>query len=270
MVFCLTLLRDVVRVAPDKFDRQLIDVLKEELDKKYSNKVIADVGLCIVTQDLKQVQDAVIYPADGGAHHRVVFRMLVYRPLVGEIAVGTIVVSNAEGIRVSLDFFDDIFIPNYLLPQPSEYDPRTRLWVWRYEGADNGEAGVFNMHEQVRFRVESVAYRPRAADRTATAAAATSASPVRAPPPISVTCPSLNRVGPHASAPLGSLSSGDGSISSSSSSSSSKRGGGGGAAGGTEGGASGALISASGAGVMTVTASCNDMGLGLTAWRWGD
>jgi DNA-directed RNA polymerase III subunit RPC8 len=252
MVFCLTTLRDVVRVPPDKFDRELLEVLLEELDKKYSNKVIADVGLCIYTHDLKQVQDAVIYPADGGAHHRIVFRMVVYRPLVSEVAVGTIMESNTEGIRVSVDFFEDIFIPHYLLPQPSIYDVRTRLWVWRYEGAEEG--GVFSMHEQVRFRIESVAYSPQAANRTANGSAAALPNPPSAAGgAVSALCAPC--------APPSSSNAGAGGSSGSSSSSSSSSSSG-------AGGATAAAPAASASAVMSITASCNDHGLGLVCWRW--
>ena len=121
--------------------------------------MIVDVGLCICIIDFQTVEDAVIYPSDGGAHHRVVFRALVFRPFAGECIVGTVIGSNEEGMRVSLDFFDDVFIPHYLLPHPSEYDARAKLWAWKYEGAE--EPGIFNIHEQIRFRVESVAFKTR-------------------------------------------------------------------------------------------------------------
>uniref|UniRef100_A0A7S2SVH5 DNA-directed RNA polymerase III subunit RPC8 n=1 Tax=Rhizochromulina marina TaxID=1034831 RepID=A0A7S2SVH5_9STRA len=155
-MFVLSVLRDVVRVAPDKFDRDLVEVLSEELDKKYANKVIPNIGLCICTHDFKSIEEAKVYPSDGGAHHSVVFRLIVFRPFVGEVAVGTIVRSTSQGIHVSLDFFEDVFIPKHLLPQPSEYDARAKLWVWKYEGS--GDGGVFHVDEQVRFQVERVDY----------------------------------------------------------------------------------------------------------------
>lgn len=157
-MFVLTVVRDVVRVPADRFDAPLLEVLSEELDKKYSNRVIADVGLCICVQDFKTVEDAIIYPADGGAHHRVVFRLLVFRPFVGEVVLGTISGSNDEGLRISVEFFHDIKIPHFLLPQPSIYDSKAKLWVWQYEGSEEGATGIFELGQQIRFRVESVGY----------------------------------------------------------------------------------------------------------------
>jgi DNA-directed RNA polymerase III subunit RPC8 len=122
---------------------------------KYANRVIPDVGLCIYLHDFKMVEDAIIYPAEGGAHHRVVCRVVVFRPFVGEIAIGTIVESNEKGIRVSLDFFDEIIIPHELLLQPAKFDQKAKLWVWKYA---EGEEGKYQTHEQIRFRVENVRF----------------------------------------------------------------------------------------------------------------
>uniref|UniRef100_A0A7S2DBW3 S1 motif domain-containing protein n=1 Tax=Octactis speculum TaxID=3111310 RepID=A0A7S2DBW3_9STRA len=156
-MFGLTVIRDCVRVAPDTFDRELLEVLYEEIDKKYSNRVIEDVGLCISTCDITKIEEAKIYPSDGAAYHRVVFRMIVFRPFVGEILVGTIASSNEDGIMVSLGFFENVFIPSYNLPTPSEYDARAKLWVWRFDEESEG-GGIFHVHEQIRLRVESLTY----------------------------------------------------------------------------------------------------------------
>jgi DNA-directed RNA polymerase subunit E'/Rpb7 len=208
--------------------------------------MIPDVGLCICINDFKTVEDAIIYPADGGAYHKVVFRVFVFRPFVGEVAVGTIVKSTEEGITVSLDFFDDVFIPSYLLPQPSEYDSRAKLWVWKYEGSEEG--GIFSMHEQIRFRIESISFTQ--VETTASGRQATI----------------------HKTEPVHPLSS---SLSSSSSSSSSSGGG-----EGMSDAPSPALRQRSTSidlskedksldpPYMQITASVNDHGLGLVCWNW--
>ena len=41
------------------------------------------------------------------------FRMILFRPVEGEIIVGTVLSSNMSGIRVSLEFMDDVWIPSY-------------------------------------------------------------------------------------------------------------------------------------------------------------
>jgi DNA-directed RNA polymerase III subunit RPC8 len=43
------------------------------------------------------------------------FRMTVFRPFVGEVLTGRIMAATHNGIRISLEFFDDIFIPAHLI-----------------------------------------------------------------------------------------------------------------------------------------------------------
>ena len=43
------------------------------------------------------------------------FRMIVFRPFVGEVLTGRIMAATYTGIRISLEFFDDIFIPAHLI-----------------------------------------------------------------------------------------------------------------------------------------------------------
>jgi len=43
------------------------------------------------------------------------FRMTVFRPFVGEVLTGRIMAATHNGIRISLEFFDDISIPSHLI-----------------------------------------------------------------------------------------------------------------------------------------------------------
>ena len=129
-----------------------------ELNKKYANRVLHDVGLCICTFDLSQAGEGKVRYGDGllwykglGIHFLivnlralnnflpVVFRMVVFRPFVSEVIVAKVKSSDQEGIRresaicvdglistltspdsvVTVGFFDDIYIPASYLPQPS-------------------------------------------------------------------------------------------------------------------------------------------------------
>lgn len=55
----------------------------------------------------------------------------------------SIPLGTADGIQVSLGFFQDIFIPPYWMLRPSKYEARTGLWVWtpNYEEGEDEEAG---------------------------------------------------------------------------------------------------------------------------------
>jgi DNA-directed RNA polymerase III subunit RPC8 len=142
-------------------------VLVEQIDIKYSNKVLQDVGLCISFYDFLDVQDPYIYPAEGSTHQFVKFRMIIFRPFIGEILVGRIASSNADGIKVSMEFFDDILIPAYLLRQPAEFRESVGMWLWKFTNCDGGgdddaggETAELQMErdETIRFRVKDIKF----------------------------------------------------------------------------------------------------------------
>lgn len=96
----------------------------EEIESKYLNRVIPDVGLCISFFDFVNIGDPYVYPSEGAVHQLARFRLIVYRPFPTEICVGTIVDCNSEGLKVSMGFFDNIIIPSNLLQSPSTYNVR--------------------------------------------------------------------------------------------------------------------------------------------------
>jgi len=98
--------------------------LIEEIESKYLNRVIPDVGLCISFFDFVNIGDPYVYPSEGAVHQLARFRLIVYRPFPTEICVGTIVDCNSEGLKVSMGFFDNIIIPSNLLQSPSTYNVR--------------------------------------------------------------------------------------------------------------------------------------------------
>ncbi|KAG8679719.1 DNA-directed RNA polymerase III subunit rpc25, partial [Ceratobasidium sp. 395] len=125
-----------LKVAPSQFSAPAQVAITNELNKKYANRVLLDVGLCICVFDLIWVGEGLVKYGDGCYWYKVTFRMVVFRPSRSEIITGKIKSSTEDGIRgalssatvlddltdsfpVTLGFFDDIYIPRDYLPVPS-------------------------------------------------------------------------------------------------------------------------------------------------------
>ena len=143
-MFILSQLKDKIRVTPDLFHLPLEEAIKGELNKRFSNRVIINVGLCISLYDILQIKESFIYQGDGSAHatgnygidpnclnefHLLIvffhpkkllvnFRLIVFRPFIGEVIVGKLRSCSLEGVHVSLGFFNDINIPQEYLQEP--------------------------------------------------------------------------------------------------------------------------------------------------------
>ena len=66
---------------------------------------------------------------------------------------------SQDGLRVSVDFFDDIFIPAGNIQQPNKFTMDTMgkpKWIWYYGGEDDGEMDemVIEPGAKIRLRVK--------------------------------------------------------------------------------------------------------------------
>ncbi|ESO00825.1 hypothetical protein HELRODRAFT_112966 [Helobdella robusta] len=153
-MFLLAELRDTVKVHPRFFGEKIQKSIVTTLNKKYANKIVHNVGLCIALWDVTKMKDSYIFPGDGSSHTIVEFRFVVFRPFVDEILTGKIKNSSSEGVNVTLGFFDDIFIPADSLPIPNRFIEASQLWAWEYEMEDGKKHDLIIEHgEEIRFKV---------------------------------------------------------------------------------------------------------------------
>jgi len=156
-MFLLTVIEDKIKILPSQFGRNSLDVLKEQVEIKYTNRIILDVGLCITFYDFIDVGDPFLYPSEGSSIQVVRFRMVVFRPFIGESIVGKVTKSTKEGLHLSVEFFDEIFVPSSLLQSPSVYNPSTGLWIWKY-GENQDMDFEMGLGEEIRFKVRSISF----------------------------------------------------------------------------------------------------------------
>lgn len=154
-MFVLSKFKDIIRVPAQHLGQSIEEVLAEELNRRFANKVVLGVGLVICLNDIVEIGESYIFCGDGAIHTRCKYRMIVFRPQIGEILVGTLRSSSKEGLIISLGFFDSIVIPPQQLNEPSNFNEVDQTWTWNY--VDDGQTHVLRLEigEQVRFRIHS-------------------------------------------------------------------------------------------------------------------
>lgn len=60
-----------MQVAPGKFSGDALDVLTAQIEAKFADRVIANVGLCLCLHSYESIGDPYVYPSDGAAHYKV-------------------------------------------------------------------------------------------------------------------------------------------------------------------------------------------------------
>ncbi|KAJ1980218.1 DNA-directed RNA polymerase III complex subunit Rpc25 [Dimargaris xerosporica] len=152
-MFVLATLCDSIKVEPAQFRQSPVDAVHEEINRKYANRIIQYVGLCVTVFDVLSLSEGLVYHSSGTANYDTRFRLVVFRPFVGEVLLGKVRSCSELGVHVSLGFFEDVLIPPLLLPDHSEFDAQEQAWVWKYEGnelfIDNGESIRFRVVEEL-------------------------------------------------------------------------------------------------------------------------
>ncbi|KAJ2883471.1 DNA-directed RNA polymerase III complex subunit Rpc25 [Coemansia aciculifera] len=165
-MFVLAVLRDTLKIVPSEFTKSREEALKYEINRKYANRVLHDIGLCMMVHDILEIDEGYVQHSEGWIWVKVIFRLIVFRPFKDEILVGRIRSASPEGIQVSM----------------GEYNGTEGVWVWRYEGNEL----FMDLDEQVRFQVLDSAFldvnppRPKIGD--------VDSVPASHPPPYSLIC----------------------------------------------------------------------------------
>ncbi|XP_059593769.1 uncharacterized protein LOC100261445 isoform X1 [Vitis vinifera] len=160
-MFYLSLIEHTLRLPPHLLDLPLNEAIKGELESLFLDKVIANLGLCISVYDIRSIDGGFVFPGDGASTYTVEFRLVMFRPFVGEIITAKLKESDANGLRLSLGFFDDIYIPVHLMPNPCHCEPNPEkkgqvIWIWDYQEQKFPIDGI----DEIRFQVQSVSYPP--------------------------------------------------------------------------------------------------------------
>lgn len=150
-MFILSEISDLVRIPPHTFNIPIKECITNELSKKYANKVVSNLGLVIAVWDILDIKDGLLKPGDGAAFVETKFRCVVWKPFIGEILTGWVLECTADGVKVKMEFFDEIFIPKNYFFENCSFRPEDKAWVW----APDDETELFiDLNEKIRFRIE--------------------------------------------------------------------------------------------------------------------
>ncbi|KAF8820129.1 Rna polymerase Rpb7, N-terminal domain-containing protein [Cardiosporidium cionae] len=153
-MFLVSLISDTIPTAPSEINLDVNAVLTSCIQAKYVNKVIDQVGLVVGIYDILRITDSIILPADGRVHYKVNFRLIIFKPFLGEILDGTLIEANSSGMKVSLQFFQDIKLHPDAIRNPRGFDKEEERWWWEYED----HRLYYELNQKIRFQVVEVLF----------------------------------------------------------------------------------------------------------------
>ncbi|KAF7061178.1 hypothetical protein CFC21_067895 [Triticum aestivum] len=98
-MFVLSQIEHNLPMPPHLLNRPLVDAIKAELERLFLDKVVANLGLCVSVYDILSVEGGFIFPGESCSTYKVFFRLLMFRPFLGEVIVGKISGYDEEGLQ---------------------------------------------------------------------------------------------------------------------------------------------------------------------------
>lgn len=89
-MFYLTEVEDYIRVEPKLFGLPTMESVEKQLKETYADFYDRDIGKVISIIEVLEVGEGVMIPGDGAAYYRSVFKLLVWKPELQELAYGTV------------------------------------------------------------------------------------------------------------------------------------------------------------------------------------
>lgn len=89
-MFVLSRLEEDFRVLPKDLAQPRVVAVSVAINEAILDRIVHDLGLCVTLYDILSMDDGVVYPNDGGVWFRVTFRMVIFRPFVGEVLIAKV------------------------------------------------------------------------------------------------------------------------------------------------------------------------------------
>jgi DNA-directed RNA polymerase subunit E' len=90
-IYSVVTVRDVVRIPPKEFGSPIQDAAMVHLRKQHENVLDRDVGLMIAVIGIDDIGQGRLMPGDGATYHSVTYKVLVFKPIRGELVEGNVV-----------------------------------------------------------------------------------------------------------------------------------------------------------------------------------
>ena len=158
-MFLLLTIRDVIEIEPAYFPKLVAaqtdddappppedapcqlsvdEILLHRLTERYVGHVVPGRGYCAAISSIVSSTPGVIRGHAGSSWSSVTFQAVIFRPHPNEKIRAVISSQSAEGIMLSLGFFDNIFIAAESLIHPgSSFDAERKVWTYSITNVDD-------------------------------------------------------------------------------------------------------------------------------------
>lgn len=151
-MYSIVTVRDVVRIPPSQFGAPIKDAAMIHLRKQHENVLDRDIGLMIAVIDIDEIGQGRLVPGDGATYHSVTYRVLVFKPVRGELIEGTVVELMDFGAFIRMGPLDGLCHVSQICDDFITQDPKGNALL----GKETGR--ILSEGDKVRARITSISF----------------------------------------------------------------------------------------------------------------
>ncbi|MCL5412774.1 MAG: DNA-directed RNA polymerase [Candidatus Marsarchaeota archaeon] len=127
-------IKDMFKLPPDAFDKDLEVVAAQILQRKYEGYIDREMGAILAIFNVRNVSDGMIYPGDPATHHEAEFDVLTFMPKVDEVVRGEVTELAEFGAFVRIGMMDGLVHVSQIAPDFLSFDKKVPAFVSRKTG----------------------------------------------------------------------------------------------------------------------------------------
>jgi DNA-directed RNA polymerase subunit E' len=151
-MYSIVTVRDIVRIPPKEFGSPIEQAALSHLRKSSENVLDRDIGLMIAVIGIEDIGQGRLMPGDGATYHSVVYQVLVFKPLRGEIIEGNIVELMDFGAFIRMGPLDGLCHVSQICDDFITQDAKGNSLL----GKETGR--ILSEGDQVRARITSISF----------------------------------------------------------------------------------------------------------------
>ena len=151
-MYSVVTVRDIVRIPPKEFGDPTTKAALMHLRKSSENVLDREIGLMIAVIDIDDIGQGRLMPGDGATYHSVQYRVLVFKPIRGELIEGNVVELMDFGAFIRMGPLDGLCHVSQICDDFITQDPKGNTLLGKETGRTLTEG------DQVRARITSISF----------------------------------------------------------------------------------------------------------------
>lgn len=151
-MYSVVTVRDIVRIPPSEFGEPIEQAALTHLRKGSENVLDRNIGLMIAVIGIDEIGQGRLIPGDGATYHQVTYRVLVFKPIRGEVIEGNVVELMDFGAFIRMGPLDGLCHVSQICDDFITQDPKGNSLMGKETGRTLSEG------DYVRARVTSISF----------------------------------------------------------------------------------------------------------------